>query len=894
MKAKKVLCIAVLLYGAGLVFQVRAQAYAPDTEYHDAVQRMFVVEAARVLAWRANQTGERIAEVAYQVAMGTNPPATAAATSAATNSAKNATAPANRNVIWDLKWLGADGKAVKSAKVEYPEALLKQGADFYRQTFQQLWAVGWKTPPMKNCAALEESFWQGAAQADWSREKSLIAAYGLLKLAAGPDQQDWISQMSGLLIHAALPGVAGNLTLDRVLVARGAAWLALAEKSCTNTVARPWSPVLFLAERERAAAKAWETNPVPEEIANEMTEAWSLWLRRPTSKEAYLFAVDSNCRPISLAMLAYDVQANGSGDLFAETVETLAGSEKRLTAWHNYGPLLARWAGVGGGRILEGEWPAHQRRAWLELLKEYRPAPEEKPDFRNELQAAAPGAKESSAGENLDACLTGFTNFAPLLRLGHSEGAGKLAPTAVATARDLLNYGWEATGLQVGERYRFVRWCWGVPELAKPILQTVTREVQGLMPFFLNAEAANSHNYQESLRRLQTVDGFQIRMGWSPNPFSRAGKPGESAEIFLRRCWLRSSEFEWQARSLWDEGKFNRMTDLVEAIKSESGPLAASRALGYLTSVGSDAPKPFWRVAKANPALAEMLSQPTVSWVRAVWNEKFGELSPLAKAQELEKTYWRNTECGVENWVVHYYSHAGAFKAARRFYLQARENFLDTVAVAGGVGQSAFVLGYCLQDDKLRELALSDSACASYKDMTMHIWDAAIRNDRKKLKTVTGELIARYESTAGEESNGRRLRDFLPLLDALADPQNPRHKEAVDHFGHYGHWIFLRWIWVEKFKLSQEDAITFLGGREAGPALHALVCGLEDDAPGAKAVIDDMITQNKITAPLSVIASYVCRKAAKESVEADLPDLKPPGATSTRAAVLARLKAKRR
>jgi len=32
-----------------------AQFYAPETEFHDRVQRFFPVEAARVLAWRANQ-----------------------------------------------------------------------------------------------------------------------------------------------------------------------------------------------------------------------------------------------------------------------------------------------------------------------------------------------------------------------------------------------------------------------------------------------------------------------------------------------------------------------------------------------------------------------------------------------------------------------------------------------------------------------------------------------------------------------------------------------------------------------------------------------------------------------------------------------------------------------
>jgi hypothetical protein len=198
-----------------------------------------------------------------------------------------------------------------------------------------------------------------------------------------------------------------------------------------------------------------------------------------------------------------------------------------------------------------------------------------------------------------------------------------------------------------------------------------------------------------------------------------------------------------------------------------------------------------------------------------------------------------------------------------------------------------------LQDKQLQRLALKDSASGSGGDMMMHIWEAALRDDRTELKEITDEMIERYETKAGEESNGRRLRDFLPLLDALADSRHPRHKEAIDHFGNYNRWIFLRWIWIEKFKLSKEDAIAFLGGREAGPAVHVLVCGLDQDVAGAKQALDDMITKNNIPAPLSILASQTCRKLAKETLDAALPDLKPPGATSTRSAVLARLKARK-
>jgi len=190
-------------------------------------------------------------------------------------------------------------------------------------------------------------------------------------------------------------------------------------------------------------------------------------------------------------------------------------------------------------------------------------------------------------------------------------------------------------------------------------------------------------------------------------------------------------------------------------------------------------------------------------------------------------------------------------------------------------------------------MALEDSACGSPSDLKMHIWDAAIRDDREELKEITNELIARYEPKPGKGSSHRPLQDFLPLLDALADLKDPRHKDAIDHFRNL-RWFFLRWIWIEKFKLPKEEAITFLSGYKTDPAVPALMCGLEEDVAGAEEAIDNLILKGEIQPPLSVLASYVCRKVAKTPLDTDAPDLKPPGATSTYAAVRARLEAKRR
>src|SRR5258708_18152391 len=105
----------------------------------------------------------------------------------------------------------------------------------------------------------------------------------------------------------------------------------------------------------------------------------------------------------------------------------------------------------------------------------------------------------------------------------------------------------------------------------------------------------------------------------------------------------------------------------------------------------------------------------------------------------MEKLYWRNSDSGLEDWVLSCYGMAGAYKSFQRFYRQAREIFLDQVKVSNGIGKEVFVLGYLLGDEKMRAMALEDSRSGSHSDMLMHVWDAGIRDDRKEMEEVARE-----------------------------------------------------------------------------------------------------------------------------------------------------------
>jgi hypothetical protein len=340
---------------------------------------------------------------------------------------------------------------------------------------------------------------------------------------------------------------------------------------------------------------------------------------------------------------------------------------------------------------------------------------------------------------------------------------------------------------------------------------------------------------------------------------------------------------------MWDDVDFTRITELTEAFRDEAGSLSATKLLGYFTSIRRDLRKPVLHAEDLMAELAEKLAQPTQLYADAVWYTKFAPLTDLERARELEKNYWKNPDCGLEDWVVRYYCLAGDLKAARRFYIEARENFLDSVRTSNGVGQPAFVLGYILHDSKLRQMAFEDSASGSYADMTLHIWDDAIRKDSTELGAQVEELIERYEPNTGKDSAGRRLQNFLPFLPALANSKDPQHREAIHYFERDTSWYILRWIWIQNFKLSKQDAIAFLGGDEAGGPIRVVNLYLEGDAKKTAATMTELSHKNEGRTEQLALASCLSRTLNGGSLDAGTPDLKPADAASTYKTVLSQL-----
>src|SRR5260221_12867043 len=149
MKFLPVACVVFSTFSFCYLEAAHAQVYAPATEYHDPVQRVFVVEAARVLAWWSEHGATNLMEVAYDV-----------------------TTKTDQTTVWEMRWLDPSGKVSKTISVTYPADLLKSGPEFYRSVFKQLWMADWRSPAQFEPIETVEGFWRGAAQMGVSREAS--------------------------------------------------------------------------------------------------------------------------------------------------------------------------------------------------------------------------------------------------------------------------------------------------------------------------------------------------------------------------------------------------------------------------------------------------------------------------------------------------------------------------------------------------------------------------------------------------------------------------------------------------------------------------------------------------------------------------------------------------
>ena len=369
-----------------LAVSAHAQFYVPEAASGDAVQRVFPVEAARVLAWLRNIDGVKFAEITFTM----KSPGTA----------------------WQIQWRDASGKVLRERAVD--AAKQEDGAAFYRDVFRQLAGEDWQIPsgaPDNSASA----FWQGAELAGMSRAEAVGAIGKLLADKPRVERAADAARLAGVLAHGAVPALAGRRGIDSLLVARAAAWLCVAEARLHEPLDAAWAPVLFLAGREANASALWQSPAVKTKLKTSAGRFWNLALRDPKPDSAFTFAARKENRAWSVpAMLLFArTDPRFLAPLAALTTDTLG--PETIARLHDY------------AAVLHGDQPIARQRAWLRALGEYQTSPL---DFT--------GYKPALPGDNVpDAAIPAA--YEKLAAASAAKAPRALIPVAGVTAWDLLD-----------------------------------------------------------------------------------------------------------------------------------------------------------------------------------------------------------------------------------------------------------------------------------------------------------------------------------------------------------------------------------------------------------------------------------------------------------------------
>ncbi|MBN8245803.1 MAG: hypothetical protein J0L84_00005 [Verrucomicrobia bacterium] len=843
----------------GFACRAAGQFYAPETTFHDVVQRRYPVECVRVmLAWQEARSGQsaRPQTVGFRL---------------------DATDATHR---WTLKITGESADVLRSVTLDYPNSLLCLGPKFFRETAAQA-ARQLQIRAVPEAGFLSDAYWSGAARSHPSRESSLTNAFAISDGLTATNPVSTAIQLAGLLAHACPPPQAGRVTLDGLLLARAAAWLALAEIVSGNTEDAFWTPLLYQSGRGPGADAAWQGRP--EAWTNQpLVRVWDVRMSRPNTQATFLAACDTPSASLAAALLFANAADEHTWPLLEDVLPMIFRSKASQRALHNYAPIAASRGSVGMGHQFSFGALA-QRLAWMDLLQQ-RSASAEFAPFREGVTSCAQALQKLSRGRNSeDTALAGLEEMAPLYRLAEELSAGPLRETTVATCGDLAGYGWEMAGWQLGVRHRFLNERYGSREDARPVKTASLRALETWSPFF-EASREGDETRQQAMNRLQYVTETMRFAGQKIPPFHGAGgaaDPAATARRFVSACWLEPLHVPRYSALLGNGGVSSEIAPTLERLLEEGGFLESAPLLTYLAG------RNLAQMKKSHPELlplrervAAAAPQPNLNTFEVLQSGEPRRPRDLAWAQDAERLYWKNTDSGLEETVFDAYALSGFPGEARRFYFRVRAHLGDPVKVSNNIGEKAWLLGLALDDPKLRKAALADGASGSASDLQTQAWDAAARGDVEAFSNAVRGRLERYPDTSGRY-RWERILQFAELVPALAKPDHPDRQKALDYFGRDADATMLRWIWIQRYRLPPGDAIRFLGGRDPDAVRKVFVRVLENDLPAANAAVAELQQSPAGRGAYALVAIHARNRLLGAPQELT-PDLMPPGARFTR------------
>jgi len=884
------LTVWLLAFWVGIAPALRSQWYAPPTCFHDQVQRVFPVELARVLAWRENLVANAgIAEIRYDVATAQD-----------------------GGTTWVLQWLDARGVVLKETRVVYAVTLLRSGEEFYRNVTRLVLLKGWSafrgTGGADDDAALEQAFWEGMGKLGASRMVTVRAALSLEEGVRRADDAGAAARQAGCLLACAMPGLVRQVTLDSTLAARGAAWLALCELARPRAVAgavtktrvddaalnRCWATVLWLARRHDQSAELWRKySPGP--VADGDTEGapaviargwWNYVLSPHDARDVCLRAAQYDAPAWGIAMLAEDARVSNNMATMAAGLRLIADIE--YASAHDY---MVQMPVSNRNQESMHHWLRDARREWLRTLGAMSgDAIRAIPGAADALAKAADPRVEEESWIPGNRIITGYPEAADLIRIGYREGAGKLEPAASVSARDLLNHGWEFSGLMCAALVRYHSAL--LPESHNvasfnEMRNTLIFRIPEMGPFFhengWNPLLPGIDNYD----RLQRVELGACAMFFAPVTVLGVPKPEQPgasynpmrAVALMQRGW---GLWEHQTWSIWgllnSSASGEYITSMMRRIAGEGG---SSSALAMLFLM--DNPVNAASVARLPGAdelrawLRQRIPGHCLPWrAPAIFRQHTSVSQMQQLGQDMECAFWETGAGGDGFFIpaVNSYCASSDIDACLRLHDRMFEQVDHAYYYFKNICSLRTSLACAKGDLASTRKVYGFLASQGYDFGDMARLNYAVHQNR--LEQAKKSYMSPGYAKEGPYLNVLVMMEFFDLWEKLAAcSPDERTSFLVQSRAHERQGTQLLWQLALGLKLDTQDAINLFGADNASGDKRMVVAYLRKDRARFEALMNETLSQSKPA--LDVLIMWMRHDLCKDSLGPDTPELRPEG-----------------
>ncbi|MCP5560668.1 MAG: hypothetical protein H7A55_23245 [Verrucomicrobiaceae bacterium] len=770
---------------------VSAGHYVPEVCFHDTAQRLFPVEAARVLAWCVNrQAPGKVAEVKWETVEKVNGPSD-----------------------WKVTWLDDEGAEIASGALHYELEDLHSGAGYYRSVWKALTAPLAKLLPAS--AAVSPTVQRGvtfwSAYNDGQQDRMTLATDMLpwLEKANPASDAPTAEFLAARLLRADTAVLTTTTTLDYLCLSRAAAWLCRSEElSGSQLPENVWSVLHYLAGREIPASNAWKAAPGTPLPENAMWVAWNGVMKAyPASDKVLALAAVDHPSPLYLPLLLARSRYFGAAVHPLDDVLLQLYSPAEIGA-PDYGPVLTEGFLMSSLRGIGMMAPLNGQKSCLKAIAAF-------PAKTDEITAKVHEAIEvlaKSGSRYADPLATGTYEIGKVIELGAAAHQGRLGPVAMVTREELLVHLWESSLLCWQNLYTFATVQLGLPEMADKMAQTVAESAPSLAFAMQRLERKSLPPGSTQTSWLEFLD--QQQLGWVrmfEKPRLMPTNEDPSAAIsFLRNPWRRGMLAYDQWRTLYPSrtslfSNFNSMKIALEQSNESCISQGCSaihrgmptRDIQDFLSRGS----PYFKLSREACPNATSLQRQIDAL--PLFGGRGGSLSPLERAQKVEESFWAAPAPDAALEVMRSYLAANALASVKRFYSQCIVARLSSVGFSNFGPPMRWTLAWLEKDSVAMKAAAADAPSFSARDLEKQALQEFVAGHQEELSKLGAAYSGRYDALGSPPW----LAAMMPLREALKNPASSQHAEAVAHFHTMDRNPAVQFILLTQFDISADDCI---------------------------------------------------------------------------------------